>query len=152
MATFQLHHQTLITIEYQSTRQEESNEPKLDGVASFNYGVPMATQLHHQTLITIEYQITVRNQAQYSQLSMSGPHVLGSKRSLALRKDLEHTRSQMSVPLLLQCETVGVKTTLRNGVGFKPSGIGIHRDFWLRSLMASTNQACSARANSFYAG
>ncbi|GBP80276.1 hypothetical protein EVAR_90695_1 [Eumeta japonica] len=32
----------------------ESNEPKLDGVASFNYGVPMATfQLHHQTLITI---------------------------------------------------------------------------------------------------
>ncbi|GBP82865.1 hypothetical protein EVAR_55416_1 [Eumeta japonica] len=43
MATFQLHHQTLITIEYQSTRQEESNEPKLDGVASFNYGVPMAT-------------------------------------------------------------------------------------------------------------
>ncbi|GBP45088.1 hypothetical protein EVAR_33193_1 [Eumeta japonica] len=51
MATFQLHHQTLITIEYQSTRQDESNEPKLDGVASFNYGVPMATfQLHHQTL------------------------------------------------------------------------------------------------------
>ncbi|GBP00773.1 hypothetical protein EVAR_71406_1 [Eumeta japonica] len=51
MATFQLHHQTLITIEYQSTRQYESNEPKLDGVASFNYGVPMATfQLHHQTL------------------------------------------------------------------------------------------------------
>ncbi|GBP40699.1 hypothetical protein EVAR_36435_1 [Eumeta japonica] len=43
MATFQLHHQTLITIEYQSTRQDESNEPKLDGVASFNYGVPMAT-------------------------------------------------------------------------------------------------------------
>ncbi|GBP60588.1 hypothetical protein EVAR_50952_1 [Eumeta japonica] len=36
---------------------KESNEPKLDGVASFNYGVPMATfQLHHQTLITIEYQ------------------------------------------------------------------------------------------------
>ncbi|GBP97562.1 hypothetical protein EVAR_63832_1 [Eumeta japonica] len=35
-----------------SSRQ--SNEPKLDGVASFNYGVPMATfQLHHQTLITI---------------------------------------------------------------------------------------------------
>ncbi|GBP26694.1 hypothetical protein EVAR_23465_1 [Eumeta japonica] len=31
MATFQLHHQTLITIEYQSTRQDESNEPKLDG-------------------------------------------------------------------------------------------------------------------------
>ncbi|GBP86031.1 hypothetical protein EVAR_57507_1 [Eumeta japonica] len=31
-----------------------SNEPKLDGVASFNYGVPMATfWLHHQTLITI---------------------------------------------------------------------------------------------------
>ncbi|GBP85969.1 hypothetical protein EVAR_57445_1 [Eumeta japonica] len=30
--------------------QDESNEPKLDGVASFNYGVPMATfQLHHQT-------------------------------------------------------------------------------------------------------
>ncbi|GBP19989.1 hypothetical protein EVAR_11379_1 [Eumeta japonica] len=59
MATFQLHHQTLITIEYQSTRQDESNEPKLDGVASFNYGVPMATfQLHHQTLITIEYQST----------------------------------------------------------------------------------------------
>ncbi|GBP59840.1 hypothetical protein EVAR_40224_1 [Eumeta japonica] len=28
----QLHHQTLITIEYQSTRQEESNEPKLDGL------------------------------------------------------------------------------------------------------------------------
>ncbi|GBP58814.1 hypothetical protein EVAR_84009_1 [Eumeta japonica] len=29
--------------------QDESNEPKLDGVASFNYGVPMATfQLHHQ--------------------------------------------------------------------------------------------------------
>ncbi|GBP92270.1 hypothetical protein EVAR_64059_1 [Eumeta japonica] len=54
MATFQLHHQTLITIEYQSTRQDESNEPKLDGVASFNYGVPMATfQLHHQTLVTI---------------------------------------------------------------------------------------------------
>ncbi|GBP97563.1 hypothetical protein EVAR_63833_1 [Eumeta japonica] len=26
-------------ISYQSTRQEESNEPKLDGVASFNYGV-----------------------------------------------------------------------------------------------------------------
>ncbi|GBP19817.1 hypothetical protein EVAR_75109_1 [Eumeta japonica] len=43
MATFQLHHQTLITTEYQSTRQDESNEPKLDGVASFNYGVPMAT-------------------------------------------------------------------------------------------------------------
>ncbi|GBP96627.1 hypothetical protein EVAR_64312_1 [Eumeta japonica] len=43
IATFQLHHQTLITIEYQSTRQDESNEPKLDGVASFNYGVPMAT-------------------------------------------------------------------------------------------------------------
>ncbi|GBP08136.1 hypothetical protein EVAR_100908_1 [Eumeta japonica] len=39
-----------------STRQDESNEPKLDGVASFNYGVPMATfQLHHQTLITIEF-------------------------------------------------------------------------------------------------
>ncbi|GBP12290.1 hypothetical protein EVAR_75739_1 [Eumeta japonica] len=57
MSTFQLHHQTLITIEYQSTRQEESNEPKLDGVASFNYGVPMSTfQLHHQTLITIERQ------------------------------------------------------------------------------------------------
>ncbi|GBP33333.1 hypothetical protein EVAR_30923_1 [Eumeta japonica] len=38
----------------QSTRQDESNEPKLDGVASFNYGVPMATfQLHHQTLVTI---------------------------------------------------------------------------------------------------
>ncbi|GBP70567.1 hypothetical protein EVAR_54376_1 [Eumeta japonica] len=54
MATFQLHHQTLITIEYQSTRQDESNEPKLDGVASSNYGVPMATfQLRHQTLITI---------------------------------------------------------------------------------------------------
>ncbi|GBP18418.1 hypothetical protein EVAR_14813_1 [Eumeta japonica] len=54
MATFQLHHQTLITIEYQSTRQDESNEPKLDRVASFNYGVPMAIfQLHHQTLITI---------------------------------------------------------------------------------------------------
>ncbi|GBP28576.1 hypothetical protein EVAR_23041_1 [Eumeta japonica] len=32
MATFQLHHQTLITIEYQSTRQDESNEPKLDGL------------------------------------------------------------------------------------------------------------------------
>ncbi|GBP55825.1 hypothetical protein EVAR_38422_1 [Eumeta japonica] len=28
---------------YQSTRQDRSNEPKLDGVASFNYGVPMAT-------------------------------------------------------------------------------------------------------------
>ncbi|GBP39915.1 hypothetical protein EVAR_83052_1 [Eumeta japonica] len=28
---------------YQSTRQDESNEPKLDGVVSFNYGVPMAT-------------------------------------------------------------------------------------------------------------
>ncbi|GBP88100.1 hypothetical protein EVAR_10561_1 [Eumeta japonica] len=25
------------------TRQDESNEPKLDGVVSFNYGVPMAT-------------------------------------------------------------------------------------------------------------
>ncbi|GBP71792.1 hypothetical protein EVAR_55991_1 [Eumeta japonica] len=38
----------------QSTRQNESNESKLDGVASFNYGVPMATfQLHHQTLVTI---------------------------------------------------------------------------------------------------
>ncbi|GBP39374.1 hypothetical protein EVAR_95825_1 [Eumeta japonica] len=37
-----------------STRQDESNEPKLDGVASFNYGVPMATfQFHHQTLVTI---------------------------------------------------------------------------------------------------
>ncbi|GBP68433.1 hypothetical protein EVAR_56695_1 [Eumeta japonica] len=36
----------------QSTRQDESNEPKLDGVASFNYGVPMATfQLHYQTLL-----------------------------------------------------------------------------------------------------
>ncbi|GBP54764.1 hypothetical protein EVAR_90048_1 [Eumeta japonica] len=34
--------------------QDRSNEPKLDGVASFNYGVPMATfQLHHQTLVTI---------------------------------------------------------------------------------------------------
>ncbi|GBP35969.1 Synaptotagmin-14 [Eumeta japonica] len=33
-------------------RRYESNEPKLDGVASFNYGVPMATfQLHHQTLV-----------------------------------------------------------------------------------------------------
>ncbi|GBP95576.1 hypothetical protein EVAR_67048_1 [Eumeta japonica] len=32
----------------QDTRQDESNEPKLDGVASFNYGVPVATfQLHH---------------------------------------------------------------------------------------------------------
>ncbi|GBP53017.1 Peroxiredoxin-5, mitochondrial [Eumeta japonica] len=57
MATFQLHHQTLVTIQYQSTRQEKSNEPKLDGVPSFNYRVPMATfQLHHQTLITIQYQ------------------------------------------------------------------------------------------------
>ncbi|GBP59399.1 hypothetical protein EVAR_47958_1 [Eumeta japonica] len=53
-ATFQLHHQTLVTIKYQSTRQDESNQPKLDGVASFNYGVPMATfQLHHQTLVTM---------------------------------------------------------------------------------------------------
>ncbi|GBP80430.1 hypothetical protein EVAR_59105_1 [Eumeta japonica] len=34
--------------------QDESNEPKLDRVASFNYGVPMATfQLHQQTLVTI---------------------------------------------------------------------------------------------------
>ncbi|GBP39914.1 hypothetical protein EVAR_83051_1 [Eumeta japonica] len=33
--------------------RNESNS-KLDGVASFNYGVPMATfQLHYQTLITI---------------------------------------------------------------------------------------------------
>ncbi|GBP71088.1 hypothetical protein EVAR_53368_1 [Eumeta japonica] len=42
MATFQLHHQTLITIvsKYSSRRIKE---PKLDGVASFNYGVPMAT-------------------------------------------------------------------------------------------------------------
>ncbi|GBP07873.1 hypothetical protein EVAR_71549_1 [Eumeta japonica] len=36
------------------TRQDESNESKLDGVASFNYGVPMATfQFHHQILVTI---------------------------------------------------------------------------------------------------
>ncbi|GBP79606.1 hypothetical protein EVAR_98746_1 [Eumeta japonica] len=34
--------------------QDELNEPKLDGVVSFNYGVPMATfQLHQQTLVTI---------------------------------------------------------------------------------------------------
>ncbi|GBP73606.1 hypothetical protein EVAR_49228_1 [Eumeta japonica] len=40
------------------------NEPKLDGVASFNYGVPMATfQLHHQTLITIEYQSTRQDES-----------------------------------------------------------------------------------------
>ncbi|GBP55321.1 hypothetical protein EVAR_43076_1 [Eumeta japonica] len=38
----------------QDIRQDESNEPKLGGVASFNYGVPIATfQLHHQTLVTI---------------------------------------------------------------------------------------------------
>ncbi|GBP20174.1 hypothetical protein EVAR_5605_1 [Eumeta japonica] len=49
MATFQLHYKTPITIWYQSTRQDKSNESKFDGVASFNYGVPMATfQLHHQ--------------------------------------------------------------------------------------------------------
>ncbi|GBP42261.1 Zinc transporter ZIP1 [Eumeta japonica] len=43
---------------------DESNEPKLDGVASFNYGVPMATfQLHHQTLITIEYQSTRQDES-----------------------------------------------------------------------------------------
>ncbi|GBP24242.1 hypothetical protein EVAR_80095_1 [Eumeta japonica] len=47
MATFWLHHQTLITI-----TSRESNEPKLM-VALFNYGVPMTTfQLHHQ----IDYQ------------------------------------------------------------------------------------------------
>ncbi|GBP58816.1 Down syndrome cell adhesion molecule-like protein Dscam2 [Eumeta japonica] len=35
-------------------RGRYTNEPKLDGVALFNYGVPMATfQLHHQTLVTI---------------------------------------------------------------------------------------------------
>ncbi|GBP47272.1 hypothetical protein EVAR_38036_1 [Eumeta japonica] len=40
------------------------NEPKLDGVASFNYGVLMATfQLHHQTLITIEYQSTRQDES-----------------------------------------------------------------------------------------
>ncbi|GBP49856.1 hypothetical protein EVAR_83805_1 [Eumeta japonica] len=60
MATFQLHQQTLITIEYQSTRQEESNEPKLDGVASFKYGVPTTFQLHHQTLLP--YSIKVRQE------------------------------------------------------------------------------------------
>ncbi|GBP86512.1 hypothetical protein EVAR_69181_1 [Eumeta japonica] len=81
MATFQLHHQTLlpysikVLVKRNQTspnsmglrrliteflwppsssiirpcyhqnihRQDESNEPKLDGVASFNYGVPMAT-------------------------------------------------------------------------------------------------------------
>ncbi|GBP07877.1 hypothetical protein EVAR_71551_1 [Eumeta japonica] len=32
MATFQLHHQTLVTIQYQSTRQDESNELKLEGL------------------------------------------------------------------------------------------------------------------------
>ncbi|KAI8424989.1 hypothetical protein MSG28_006885 [Choristoneura fumiferana] len=38
----------------QSTHQDESNEPKLDAVASFNYPIPMVTfQLHHQTLVTI---------------------------------------------------------------------------------------------------
>ncbi|GBP86034.1 hypothetical protein EVAR_57510_1 [Eumeta japonica] len=42
MATFWLHHQTLdLPYSIQSTRQGiKSNEPKLDGVASFNYGVP----------------------------------------------------------------------------------------------------------------
>ncbi|KAI8421080.1 hypothetical protein MSG28_008199 [Choristoneura fumiferana] len=35
----------------QSTHQDESNEPKLDAVASVNYWIPMVTfQLHHQTL------------------------------------------------------------------------------------------------------
>ncbi|GBP71303.1 hypothetical protein EVAR_57687_1 [Eumeta japonica] len=54
MATFQLHHQTLVYHIVPKYSQDESNEPKLDGVASFNYGVPMATfQLHHQTLVTI---------------------------------------------------------------------------------------------------
>ncbi|GBP85913.1 hypothetical protein EVAR_83526_1 [Eumeta japonica] len=54
MATFQLHHQTLVPYSIKVLCQDESNEPKLDGVASFNYGIPMATfWLHHQTLITI---------------------------------------------------------------------------------------------------
>ncbi|GBP80427.1 hypothetical protein EVAR_59102_1 [Eumeta japonica] len=40
-----------IVSKYSSRRIKE---PKLDRVASFNYGVPMATfQLHHQTLVTI---------------------------------------------------------------------------------------------------
>ncbi|GBP80804.1 hypothetical protein EVAR_47290_1 [Eumeta japonica] len=44
-------------------------EPKLDGVASFNYGVPMATfQLHHQTLITIEYQSIRQDESNESKL------------------------------------------------------------------------------------
>ncbi|GBP85985.1 hypothetical protein EVAR_57461_1 [Eumeta japonica] len=76
MATFWLHHQTLITIKYQSTRQEESNEPKLDGVASFNYGVPMATfWLHHQTLITIKYQSTRQEESNEPKLDgAKSPH------------------------------------------------------------------------------
>ncbi|GBP76853.1 hypothetical protein EVAR_87240_1 [Eumeta japonica] len=34
----------------QDTRQEKSDEPKLDEVASFNYGVPCALRLHRAHL------------------------------------------------------------------------------------------------------
>ncbi|GBP47691.1 hypothetical protein EVAR_28094_1 [Eumeta japonica] len=63
---------------YQSTRQDESNEPKLDGVASFNHGVPMATfQLHHQTLnnfakeiVVIEVAVSEKNSSEHLRRSV----------------------------------------------------------------------------------
>ncbi|CAH2093994.1 unnamed protein product [Euphydryas editha] len=49
MTTFQLHHQILVTIERQTTRQGDSNEPDFDEVVSFHCEVLMAIlQLHHQ--------------------------------------------------------------------------------------------------------
>ncbi|GBP97561.1 hypothetical protein EVAR_63831_1 [Eumeta japonica] len=53
---------------------DESNEPKLDGVASFNYGVPMATfQLHHQTLVTIYIKVLVKT-------NQTSPNSMGLRR------------------------------------------------------------------------
>ncbi|GBP41018.1 hypothetical protein EVAR_82978_1 [Eumeta japonica] len=48
----------------------ESNETKLDGVASLNYVVPMATfQLHQQTLVTIQYQSTRQDESNEPKLN-----------------------------------------------------------------------------------
>lgn len=48
MTTLQLHHQTLDTVKTQSTRLEELDDSKLDGVVSFNYRVRMISfRLYH---------------------------------------------------------------------------------------------------------
>ncbi|GBP55824.1 hypothetical protein EVAR_38421_1 [Eumeta japonica] len=54
--------------------RDESNEPKLDGVASFNYGVPMATfWLHHQTQLPYSIKVLVKR-------NQTSPNSMGLRR------------------------------------------------------------------------